>query len=141
MSIAKEYKTLADLRSDADVVAVVSVQGEPSPSSRLGNIPTVDLQLRVEEVLGGTSKVGDTITLIQIGDPSGRIIVADPISPILSNGKRYLVYLNRQFRNQPQMFITGQAGVFEAGTSVDFHRLGDASPELPKNISLAQIQR
>lgn len=139
LSIAKEYKTLAELRRDADVVALVSVQGVPSPSNRLGNIPTVDVQLRVEKVFAGVAQVGDAITLVQIGDPSGQIKVTEPIPPILRNGKRYVVYLNRQFPDQPQMILTGQAGVFEAGTGAEFHRLGDASADLPKNASLDQF--
>lgn len=139
LSIAKEYKTLAELRHDADVVALVSVVGVPSPSERLANVPTVDVQLRVERVFGGVARVGDTITLVQFGDPNGQIRVTEPIPPILQNGKRYVVYLNRQFPDQPQMFLTGQAGVFEAGTGAEFHRLGDASVDLPKNASLDQF--
>lgn len=139
LSIAKEYKTLAELRHDADVVALVSVQGVPTPSNRLGNIPTVDVQLRVEKVFTGTAQVGDNITLVQIGDPSGQIVVTDPFPPILQNGKRYVVYLNRQLPDQPQMIIAGQAGVFEAGTGAQFHRLGDASANLPKNATLDQF--
>lgn len=138
MSIAKEYKTLAELRRDADVVALVSVEGEPSPSKRLANIPTVDVHLRVERVFAGGAQVGDTITLVQYGDPSGQIWVEDSI-PFLRNGKRYVVYLNRQFPDQPQMFLTGQAGVFEAISADEFHRLGYASTDLPKSISLNQI--
>ncbi len=139
LSIAKEYKTLAELRRDADVVTLVSVEGVPSTSNRLGNIPTVDVQLRVEKVFAGVARIGDAITLVQIGDPSGQIMVADPIPPILQNGKRYVVYLNRQFPDQPQMILTGQAGVFEAGTGAEFHRLGDVSADLPKNASLDQF--
>lgn len=139
LSIAKEYKTLAELRRDADVVALVSVMGVPSPSNRLGNIPTVDVQLRVEKVFAGVAKIGDAITLVQIGDPSGQILVTDPIPPILQIGKRYVVYLNRQFPDQPQMMLTGQAGVFETDTGAEFHRLGDASADLPKSASLDQF--
>ena len=139
LSIAKEYKTLAELRRDADVVALVSLEGVPSPSKRFGYIPSVDVQLRVERVFAGGAQVGDTITLAQIGDPSGQITVTEPIPPILQNGKRYVVYLNRQFPDQPQMVITGQAGVFEAGSGTEFHRLGDASPDLPKSLSLDQF--
>jgi len=65
--------------------------------------------------------------------------VTDPIPPILQNGKQYVVYLTRQFPDQPQMMITGQAGVFEAGSSAQFIRLGDASADLPKNPSLDQF--
>ena len=139
LSIAKEYKTLAELRRDADVVALVSVEGVPSPSNRLGNIPTVDVQLRVEKVFAGVAKIGDAFTLVQIGDPSGQIMVAEPIPPILQNGKRYVLYLNRQFPDQPQMMLTGQAGVFEFGTGAEFHRLGDASADLPMNASADQF--
>ncbi len=139
LSIAKEYKTLAELQRDADVVALVSVEGEPSPSKRLANVPTIDVHLRVERVFAGGAQVGDTITLIQIGDPSGQITVAESTPPILQNGKRYVVYLNRQFPDQPQMVITGQTGVFEAGSGTEFHRLGDASADLPKNASLDQF--
>ena len=138
LSIAKEYKTLAELQRDADVVALVSVEGEPSPSKRLANVPTIDVHLRVERVFAGGAQVGDTITLIQIGDPSGQIMVEDSI-PILQNGKRYVLYLNRQFPDQPQMFVTGQAGVFEADSGTEFHRLGDASAGLPKSVSLNQF--
>lgn len=138
-SIAKEYKTLGELRSDANVVALVSVVGVPVDSNRLGNIPTVDVQLQVEKVLAGIANVGDHITLVQIGDPSGHTTVTDPIPPILQNGKRYVVYLNRQFPDQPQMMITGQAGVFEAGSGTQFIRLGNASADLPKNPSLDQF--
>ena len=139
LSIAKEYRTLAELRRDANVVALVSVVGVPILSNRLGNIPTVDAQLQVEKVIAGAANVGDSFTLVQIGDPSGRIKVIDPIPPILQNGKRYVVYLNRQFPDQPQMMITGQAGVFEASASAQFIRLGDASPGLPKNPTLDQF--
>lgn len=139
LSIAKEYKTLAELRRDADVVALVSVEGEPNPSERLANVPTVNVHLRVERVFGGGAQVGDTITLVQFGDPSGQIRVAEPIPPILQNGKRYVVYLSRQFPDQPQMFLTGQAGAFEAGSGAEFHRLGDASAALPKSVSLDQF--
>jgi hypothetical protein len=139
VSIAKEYGSLAELRHDADVVALVSVEGVPIPSTRLANIPTVDVQLRIERVLAGTTQVGDTITLVQIGDPTGRITVTEPIPPILHVGKRYVLYLNRQFPNQPQMFLTGLAGVFEADASVGFHRLGDVSPALPKSATLDQF--
>jgi hypothetical protein len=138
-SIAKEYGTLADLRRDADVVALVSVEGIPSPSTRIANIPTVDVQLLVERVLAGTVQVGDTIALIQFGDPTGRITITEPLPPILSVGKRYVVYLNRQFSDQPQMFLTGVAGVFEANANGGFQRLGNASPDLPKNGSLDQF--
>lgn len=139
LSIAKEYKTLAELRRDADVVVLVLVEGVPSPSKRFGDVPSVDVQLRVEHVFAGGAQVGDSITLAQIGDPSGQITVTEPIPPILQNGKHYVVYLNRQFPDQPQMCITGQAGVFEAGSSTEFHRLGDASPDLPKSLSLDQF--
>lgn len=138
LSIAKEYKTLAELRRDADVVALVSVKGVPNPSKRLASTPTVDVQLRVEQVFAGGVQIGDSITLVQFGDPSGQITVEDSI-PILQNGKRYVVYLNRQFPDQPQMVITGQAGVFEAGSGAEFHRLGDVSPDLPKNLLLDQF--
>ncbi len=139
LSIAKEFKTLAELRRDAEVVALVSVEGVPSPSKRFGYIPSVDVQLRVEQVFAGGAQVGDKITLAQIGDPSGQITVTEPIPPILQNGKRYVVYLNRQFPDQPQMVITGQAGAFEAGSGTEFHRLGDASPDLPKSLLLDQF--
>lgn len=138
LSIAKEYKTLAELQRDADVVALISVHGEPSPSKRLANIPTVDVRLRVEQVFAGRAQAGDTITLVQYGDPSGQITVEDSI-PILQDGKRYVVYLNRQFPDQSQMFITGQAGVFEAGAGAEFHRLGDVSADLPKSVLLNQF--
>ena len=138
LSIAKEYKTLAELQRDADVVVLVSVEGEPSPSKRLANFPTVDIHLRVEQVFAGGAQVGGTFTLVQYGDPSGQITVEDSI-PILQNGRRYVVYLNRQFPDQPQMFLTGQAGVFEAGSGTEFHRLGDASAGLPKSVSLNQF--
>lgn len=138
LSIAKEYRTLAALQRDADVVTLVSVEGEPSPSKRLANIPTVDVQLRVEQVFAGMAQTGDTITLVQYGDPSGQITVEDSI-PILQDGKRYVVFLNRQFPDQPQMFLTGQAGVFEAGTGTEFYRLGDVSADLPKSVSLNQL--
>lgn len=139
LSIANEYKTLAELQRDADVVALVSVEGVPSPSKRLANIPTVDVQLHVERVFAGGAQVGDSITLVQFGDPSGQIMVAEPIPPILQNDKSYVVYLNRQFPDQPQMVLTGQAGVFEAGSGSEFHRLGDASPDLPKSVTLDQL--
>ena len=139
LSIAKEYKTLAELRHNADAVALVSVEGVPSTSERFANVPTVEVHLHVERVFGGVAQVGDTITLVQFGDPSGQIMVAEPIPPILQNGKRYVVYLNRQFPDQPQMFITGQAGVFEVGSGAEFHRLGNASADLPKSVSLDQF--
>ncbi len=138
LSIAKEYKTLAELQRDADIVALVSVDGEPSPSKRLANIPTVDVHLRVEQVFAGRAQAGDTITLVQYGDPSGQITAEDAI-PILQDAKRYVVYLNRQFPDQPQMFLTGQVGVFEAGSGTQFHRLGNASADLPKIVSLNQF--
>lgn len=138
LSIAKEYKTLASLQRDADVVALVSVVGEPNPSKRLADIPTVDVRLHVEQVFAGMAQTGDTITLVQYGDPSGQITVEDSI-PILQDGKRYVVFLNRQFPDQPQMFLTGQAGVFEAGTGTEFYRLGDVSADLPKSLSLNQL--
>lgn len=138
LSIAKEYKTLAELQRDADVVALVSVKGEPSPSKRLPNVPTVDVRLRVEQVFAGRAQAGDTITLVQYGDLSGQITVEDAI-PILQDGKHYVVYLNRQFPDQSQMFITGQAGVFEAGAGAEFHRLGDVSADLPKSAMLNQF--
>ena len=139
LSMAKEYKNLGELRADASVVALVTVEGSPTPSSRLGDTPTVDLQLRVEKVIGGSAKIGDAITLVQVGDPSGRIIVADPVPPILQTGVRYIVYLNRQFPDQPQMFLTGQAGVFAASTGSNFQRLGDTSVDLPKIVTLDQL--
>jgi hypothetical protein len=139
VSIAKQYGTLAELRRDADVVALVSVEGAPIPSTRLANIPTVDVQLHIERVLAGTAQVGDTITLVQIGDPTGRITVTEPIPPILHVGKRYVLYLNRQFLDQPQMFLTGLAGVYEADANVGFHRLGDVSPALPMRATLDQF--
>jgi len=64
LSLAKEYKTLAELRSDANVVVLVSVVGVPILSDRLGNIPTVDVQLQVEKVFTGVANVGDSITLV-----------------------------------------------------------------------------
>ena len=139
LSIAKEYATFAELRRDADLVALVTVAGAPKPSTRIEGLPTVDLVLRVEQVLAGTPAVGDTVTLVQVGDPSGRVTVADPIPPILREGKRYLVFLNRQFPEQPQMFITGQAGVYETDSGGQFRRLGDASPKLPQTASIDQF--
>lgn len=138
MSIAKEYSTLAELRNAADVVALVLVEGEPSPSTRLANIPTVDVRLRVEHVIAGAVQIGDTLTLVQYGDLSGHVIVEDSI-PFLQSGKRYVVYLNRQFPDQPQMFLTGQDGVFEAGSANEFHRLGAASTNLPNSFSPNQF--
>ena len=70
---------MAELRSDAKLVALVSVEGAPILLNRLGNIPTVDAQLQVEKVIAGAANVGDNFTLVQIGDPSGRIKVTDPI--------------------------------------------------------------
>jgi hypothetical protein len=139
LSIAKEYRTLAELGRDADVVALVSVEGTPKPSTRIANVPTVDVQLRVERVLASKVQVGEAIHLIQFGDPTGRITITEPLPPILSVGKRYVVYLNRQFSDQPQMFLTGVAGVFEANANGGFQRLGNASPDLPKNGSLDQF--
>ena len=138
LSIAKEYKNLEELRRDADVVALVSVVGEPRPSQRLANFPTVDVHLRVEQVFDGEAHVGDTLTLVQYGDLSGQITVEDSI-PILQDGKQYVVYLNRQFPDQPQMFLTGQVGAFEAGTSTVFHRVGETSAHLPKDVSVNQF--
>lgn len=138
MSIAKEYKTLAELKRDADAVVLVSVEGEPSPSHRDANVPTVDVRIRVVQVFAGETQVGDTLTLVQYGDLSGQITVEDSI-PILQNGKRYVVYLNRQFPNQSQMLVTGQVGTFEAGSGTEFHRIGEASPDLPKIVSLNQF--
>ena len=139
VSIAKQYGTLAELRRDADVVALVSVEGAPIPSTRLANIPTVDVELRIERVLAGTAQVGDTITLVQIGDPTGHITVTNPIPPILRAGEHYVLYLNRQYPDQPQMFLTGLAGVYEADANIGFHRLGDVSPGLPRSATLDQF--
>lgn len=75
---------MAELRSDAKLVALVSVEGAPILSNHLGNIPTVDVQLRVEKVFAGVAQVGDGVTLVQIGDPSGQIKVTDPIPPSIN---------------------------------------------------------
>ena len=141
LSIAKEYGTLAELRRDSDLVALVSVDSAPNPSLRLANIPTVDVQLRIVRVLAGAAQVRGTITLVQIGDPTGRITVTEPVPPILHAGKRYVVYLNRQFLDQPQMFLTGISGVFEDDGSMRFQRLGDVSPALPRIVTLDQLSQ
>ena len=140
LSVAKTYSTLSQLRQDADVVALVRVDGAPRASARIADVPTVDVPLLIERVIKGDAAAGDRLVLAQVGDLEGKVRIAEPVPPILQEAKRYVVYLNRQFPDQPQFMITGVAGVYaQSPDGGHFTRVGDVSPELPTSSALHQF--
>jgi hypothetical protein len=135
LSLAKEYHSLAELRQDAEVVAVVQVLGEPNESARVPDAPTVDVRLRVERVLKGAASPGDSLLLVQFGDLTGRTAFSEPLPPVLLAGQRYLLFMNRQFPDQPQMVLTGLAGVYRADVSTNMYRReGSIFADLPEVV-------
>ena len=132
LSFVRDYASLAELRGDAAVVAVVTALSEARVSSRIPDVPTVDVALRIDRVLYGTANVGDTVTLVQVADPTGNVVFSDDLPAPLSRGRKYVVYLNRQFPDQEQMVLTGAVGAFQRDVDgVGYTRMGSANKGLP----------
>jgi len=139
LSLARDYASLAELRRDADLVAVVTVAGEPKVSDSMQDIPTVDIPLRITHVLHGDARAGDIVTLMQVGDPTGQILVAEPLPAVLQIGRRYVLFMNKQFADQPQFVITGAVGAFEATNGSGYRRMGSANAALPLLVDESQF--
>ncbi len=146
------YESVRELAADATYAVTGDVVSQNVVEDEYGNEITLSA-LRIDELktLGGKYTngaplaVGGIVTVRQIGTSA----YAETLSPILSAGSRYLLFINPSELpgdDASQYFITGNTAGYYAMTDVVQHgaepvyeKVGDEGDSLPGTLTLSAI--
>jgi len=134
VSRVKEYKTLAELRSDSTTIAVVTAISARSDS--VNGIPATVTSVSVDRSGWGAPPTSN-IDILQLGGPNAD---SPGTSQLLTIGSQYLVFVTPYHLGTTDhtglYVITGDQGVFKL-TGATFNFSGGGNPGFDRQVPLA----
>jgi hypothetical protein len=135
VSWSESLSSLEELFERADVVVLVKV--EKAAQNRADwNYPVVETVVAVSESFKGTYSKGDLITVHQ----SGSVVAENAELPFMETGTSYLVFLTKQFQNQPQHYILGPDGLYSLSAGGALIRESSVKSLTPFDINLSELR-
>lgn len=140
------YLNLKNLAGNSSVIVVGEVLGvkntNPDPV-----VPTTDFKFRVDRVVKGNLKLGDTITIRQTAAESTEKIIYEPTDdPLLKQGERLLGFMRYAQNENVYVIIGGPQGRFEEqnGSISSFDNVEPDAAWIPvkvKNFQIDEFER